>query len=333
MSKAITRTIVFESSYNLEFGHTEASQTVLCFLFRACDKPTRDQLTGGDKRLAVLGARLSRDRRNNPDSASAGNFVRLDLRAANRMFLSDPSLEFNKAVVDAAWYQRIGVGVLAVRARAGRVLGGQETNGALLPPPQERLYLGGETSVRGYRQNELGPLIYVTSDDTTKALAAINAPNDSLREAFLQNDLKMRIIPAGGNSMYVGNIEYRLPPYLNSLQAVLFLDVGALLTKGVTTLTGSNQFRYTPGVALKYFSPVGPIQINIGYNSYGLLDGPAFSDQFKDAQGQSVLRCISGFETGANNAPTDVCKSLAAISSPRGLFRRLTLTVAFPPDF
>jgi outer membrane protein insertion porin family/translocation and assembly module TamA len=330
MSKAITRTIVFEAAYNLEFGHTEASETVLCFLFRACDEPTRDQLTGGDKRLAVLGARFSRDRRNNPDSASAGNFIRLDLRAANRVFFSDPSLEFSKAVIDAAWYQRIGVGVLAVRARAGRVLGGQETNGALLPPPQERLYVGGETSVRGFRQNELGPLIYVTSDDTTKALAAINAPSDSLREAFLQNELKMRIIPAGGNTMYVGNLEYRLPaPFVKSLQAVLFVDAGALSTKGVGTLKGSNQFRYTPGIALKYFSPVGPVQINVGYNSYGLLDGPAFSDQFRDAEGQSVLRCISGVEAGANN----VCKSLAAISSPRGWFRRLTLSVAFPPDF
>jgi outer membrane protein insertion porin family/translocation and assembly module TamA len=329
MSKAITRTIVFEGSYNLEFGHTEASETVLCFLFRACDASAVSQLTGGDKRLAVLGARFSRDRRNNADSASAGNFVRLDLRASNRVFLSDPSLEFSKGVVDAAWYHRVGRGVVALRARAGLVGGGQRTNGADLPPPQERLYVGGETSVRGFRQNELGPLIYVTSDDTTRALQAINAPDSASQARFVQDSLRMRIIPAGGNRMFVGNLEYRLPgPFLKSLQTVFFLDAGGLSTNGVTTVTGSNQFRFTPGVAIKYFSPVGPVQINVGYNRYDLLDGPAFSDQFKNAQGESILRCLSG--TTADGS----CKPMTAIQSlPKWSLRRLTLSVAFPPDF
>jgi outer membrane protein insertion porin family len=327
MSKAITRTIVFEASYNLEFGHTEASQTVLCFLFQACNDETRKQLTGDDKRLAVIGARFSRDRRNNADSASRGNFVRLDLRSANRLLLSDPTLEFSKAVIDAAWYQRIGSGVLAVRARAGRLFGGQATGGALLPPPQERLYVGGETSVRGFRQNELGPLTYVSSDDTALVRKAINEPDDSLRARFIRDSLGLRRIPTGGNQMFVGNLEYRLPgPFLPNLQTVLFLDVGALSIKGLTTLKGSNQYRFTPGVAFKVFSPVGPVQINVGYNRYGLEDGPVFSDQFRDAERQPILTCISGTDAGG-------CKSLGAVSSPRGWFRRLTLSVAFPPDF
>jgi outer membrane protein insertion porin family/translocation and assembly module TamA len=327
VSKTITRTIAFEGSYNLEFGHTDAAETVLCFLFRACDASSREQLTNGDKRLAVLGARFSRDRRNNSDSASAGTLVRLDLRSSNRLLLSDPSLEFRKGVVDAAWYHRLGSGVVAVRARAGLVGGGQQTNGALLPPPQERLYVGGETSVRGFRQNELGPVIYVTSNDTAQAQAVLDAPDKDSRTAALQK-LDVRIIPAGGNSMYVGNLEYRLPgPFLNTLQTVLFVDAGALSTRGITTLTGSNQFRYTPGIAVKHFSPVGPVQINIGYNRYDLLAGPAFSDQYRNSSGQPVLTCISGTVGG-------VCQPLSAISSqPRWSLRRLTLSVAFPPDF
>jgi outer membrane protein insertion porin family/translocation and assembly module TamA len=325
MSKTITRTIRFEGSYNLEFGHTDAAETVLCFLFRACDASSRDQLTQGDKRLAILGAKFSRDRRNSADSASAGSLVRLDLRSSNRLFLSDPSLEFRKGIIDAAWYHRVGMGVVAVRARAGVIGGGQQTGGARLPPPQERLYVGGETSVRGFRQNELGPLIYVTSNDTAQVEAALNATSDTA--AALQNFLEMRIIPAGGNAMYVGNLEYRLPgPFLHTLQTVLFVDAGALSTSGITTLTGSNQFRFTPGVAFKYFSPVGPIQINLGYNKYDLLDGPVFSDQFKDANNQPKLQCLSGTKNGA-------CRSVAAIAPPRGFFRRLTLSVAFPPDF
>jgi outer membrane protein insertion porin family len=328
MSKAITRTIVFEASYNLEFGHTEASQTVLCFLFQACDPQTRDQLTGDDKRLAVLGARFSRDRRNNADSASRGNFVRLDLRASERWIGSDPTLQFRKAVIDAAAYRRIGGGVLAVRARAGRVLGGQRTAGALLPPPQERLYVGGETSVRGFRQNELGPLSYVSSDSTSLALAAINAPDSASRVALLQN-MRMRVVPAGGNTMYIGNLEYRLTaPFVKGIQAILFVDAGALSTPGAETIKGFKQFRFTPGVAVKYFSPVGPVQVNVGYNGYGLLAGPAYSDQFKNASDEPILRCISG-----EDPVTSTCRPLQAISSPKGWLRRLTLSVAFPPDF
>ena len=334
MSKAITRTIAFEGSYNLEYGYTEAAETVLCFLFRACDESARQQLTKGDKplALAVVGAKFSRDRRNSADSASSGTFVRLDLRMSNRFLLSDTTLEFRKGVVDAAWYHRFGPGVIALRARAGLIGGGRKTeDGVRLPPPQERLYVGGENSVRGFRQNELGPLIYVTSDDSLRALAAINAAGDAERRDSLQS-LTMRIIPAGGNEMYIGNFEYRLPgPFLKSLQTVLFLDVGALSTPGITTVTGSGQFRFTPGIALKYFSPVGPVQINVGYNRYDLLSGPAFSDQFTDALGQPVLRCVSGTE---GTGPTAVCKPIQAIAPlPRNLFRRLTLSVAFPPDF
>jgi outer membrane protein assembly factor BamA len=219
---------------------------------------------------------------------------------------------------------------VAMRARAGVIGGGQQTNGARLPPPQERLYVGGETSVRGFRQNELGPLIYVTSNDTVQVKAALNGVADTA--GALQEKLEMRIIPAGGNAMYVGNLEYRLPgPFLKTLQTILFVDAGALSTSGIVTLKGSNQFRFTPGVAFKYFSPVGPIQINLGYNKYNLLEGPAFSDQFTDLKGKPILQCLR--EGVDNNTGNTICLPVAAIAAPRGFFRRITLSVSFPPDF
>jgi outer membrane protein insertion porin family/translocation and assembly module TamA len=321
MSKLITRTVFFESSYNLEYGHTEAADPVLCFLFRACDQSSRDQLTG-DKPLAVLGARLSRDRRNHPDSASAGTVLRLDTRTSQPWIASDKSLRFNKGVVDASWYHRmLGAGVLAVRARAGLVGGAEKSSsGVTLPPPQERLYAGGETSVRGFRQNELGPVIYLTSVDDTTAARVAAAPSDSALQ-----ELTMRLIPVGGNAMYVGNLEYRLPgPFLKTLQTILFVDVGAVSTSGgFSAIAGSDQFRWTPGVALRYFSPVGPVQINVGYNSYDPLAGPVYSDRID----RNALTCISGIDSSG------ACRPLSAIRPRNGFLRRLTFTVAFPPDF
>ena len=76
LSKSFPRSLVAQASYNLEYGHTDAAEAVLCFLFRACDQSTRDQLTKIDKRLAIFGLSGSRDMRNNPDSTTAGTVVR-----------------------------------------------------------------------------------------------------------------------------------------------------------------------------------------------------------------------------------------------------------------
>jgi hypothetical protein len=105
--------------------------------------------------------------------------------------------------------------------------------------------------------------------------------------------------------------------------------VGALSTKGAKKVTGSNQFRWTPGVALKYFSPVGPVQINLGYNSYDPLNGPVFTDRFIDPVTQKrPLTCVSG-------VVDNVCQPIQAVApiSKSRFFRHLVLTVAFPPDF
>ena len=78
-----------------------------------------------------------------------------------------PQVTFSKAVGDVAWYHPLGWGsVFAGRLRAGAIWGGANSNGTKQPPQQERLYAGGASSVRGFQQNELGPLLYVL-DDTT----------------------------------------------------------------------------------------------------------------------------------------------------------------------
>ena len=329
LSKNITRTVFAEWSYTLEYGETKASQPVLCFIFRACDESSREQLTGGNTRLAVAGVRFSRDRRNFADSASAGSFARLDLRASKPWILSDPSLDFQKVTADAGWYTRpFGSAVIAARIRAGLILGGQASEGGRLPPPQERLFTGGETTVRGFSQNELGPLIYVTDKnlDTT----AMNALTPEQRDSTLQAE-RMRTIPTGGNAMVVGNLELRVPSlFLRSLQAILFVDVGALSTEGFATI-GEKQARWTPGVALKYFSPIGPMQFNLGYNSYDYVAGPVYLDQGPGGVGQS-LKCLSGTRPLPGN-PAGECLPANAKAPKTTFWKRLTFTIAFPPDF
>jgi outer membrane protein insertion porin family/translocation and assembly module TamA len=323
LSKAYPNILVAQMSYNLEYGHTDAAPAVLCSVFRACDDSTMNRLTKTDRRLAIVGLSASRDMRNNPDSTTAGTVVGLDLRTSSPSIGSDPSLGFNKGVVDASWYHRgLGSGVIAVRMRGGLIGGGAATSGgARLPPPQERLYGGGETSDRGFQQNELGPLIYIV-DDTTRL-------GDSTRvglETALKNmQTPARVIPAGGNTMYVANFEYRVRgPILPTLQTILFVDAGRVWSRDLASEAGQG-LKWTPGIAFRYFSPIGPIQVNFGYNPYPPPAGPVFLGAVSSATAQLV--CLSGVD--ANN----VCQPANARRQPYTLVRRLVLSVAFPPDF
>ena len=321
--KSFPSGLLAQTSYNLEYGHTNAAPAVLCFLFRACDEATRAQLTTTDKRLAILGLSGSRDMRNNPDSTTDGTVVRLELRGSSPLIGSDQSLAFNKGVIDAGWYHRaIGSGVIAVRLRGGLIGGGAATiGGARLPPPQERLYAGGETSDRGFHQNELGPQIFIV-DDTTHLGDSTGVGVENALKA-----LRTRVIPTGGNTMYVANFEYRIRgPFLPALQTILFADAGRVWSRELAE--AGQGVKWTPGLAFRYFSPIGPIQVNFGYNPYPPPAGPVFFDGGVSATtGQAPLLCLSGGDASG------ACLPANAKRQPNTFVRRLVFSVAFPPDF
>ena len=87
-----------------------------------------------------------------------------EIRGSSPVILSDPSLSFFKVTADVSWYRQVTRRMVFF----ARVRGGAISLGNLLPP-QERLYAGGANSVRGFQQNELGPIVYLwTSLDTTQ---------------------------------------------------------------------------------------------------------------------------------------------------------------------
>ena len=82
-------------------------------------------------------------------------------------------MSFFKATADVSWYRQITRRTVFF----ARVRGGAISLGNLLPP-QERLYAGGANSVRGFQQNELGPIVYLwTSLDTTQFKPYIDTVN------------------------------------------------------------------------------------------------------------------------------------------------------------
>jgi outer membrane protein insertion porin family len=103
-------------------------------------------------------------------------------------------------------------------------------------PIFERFFLGGPYSIRGFRSRELSP----------------RDPNTG--EAI------------GGNKELIGNLEYLFPlvPEI-SFKGVFFFDVGNAWEQGKWPWDG-RQLRYAYGAGVRWYSPMGPLRFEWGWN-------------------------------------------------------------------
>jgi len=87
-----------------------------------------------------------------------------------------------------------------------------------------------------------------------------------------------RRIPVGGNTLSVFNLELRIrdPFFPDLIQYVPFVDAAELFTEGGTNISNIRRLFVTPGMGVRYFSPIGPIQGNVGYNPTKTRAGQAF---------------------------------------------------------
>ncbi|MBI5343737.1 MAG: outer membrane protein assembly factor BamA, partial [Deltaproteobacteria bacterium] len=117
---------------------------------------------------------------------------------------------------------------LSLRAAAGFVRG----YGGKQEPIFERYYLGGINSVRGFKTRSLSPQDPATGD------------------------------LIGGKSMFMANAEFLYPLIPEShLKGVAFLDAGNAY-EGQINLS---DLRWGAGVGLRWFSPIGPLRIELGF--------------------------------------------------------------------
>jgi outer membrane protein insertion porin family/translocation and assembly module TamA len=343
-SITVRRRLPMTFAYELSLRKTEAQPALFCAVFNYCDADLQARLQK-PQRLAVLSYAVTRDRANDDFNPTHGSVARLELRHASSIIGSDPDLQFNKGLADGSWYLSAGRGnVLALRLRAGAVFGNKlrlENANANFVPPEERLFAGGATTVRGFRQNELGPLLYVVSDTPS----VVPGPNGELYYRASSKAID-RYVPSGGNSVIVANAEYRMrSPFLAGLlQWTVFTDAGALWNRDVKVLSlKASLFRVTPGVGVRVYTPVGPLRVDVGYNPYAQVQGPAYySPPFKANQPTQPLFCVSPGNTlpvtlGADGEPVSqegtFCPSDFEPVRRTGFFRRLTPTFSIQQAF
>ncbi len=108
--------------------------------------------------------------------------------------------------------------------------------------PNERFYLGGPYSVRGYEPDALPPL----------------GVTDVIRDGKTVKAFTIQ----GGSSMVNASIELRFPVY-KSFGAVLFQDVGILSQSGIPGFKD----RWYPGsgFGFRYKTPIGSLRFDIGW--------------------------------------------------------------------
>ena len=325
-------------SYQVELGRTEAEPAFFCAVFNACDNESRSFLQRNN-RLAALEYSVVRARVNDPLRPTGGSTVRLNVRHASILIGSDRSQQFNRGTGDVSWYRALrGGATLIAHLRGGVVYGGGTTprTGGFIPP-QERLYAGGPTTVRGFRQNELGPAVYIVSRfDTVSANGQTFYRADSTA-------ITERVVPTGGNTLIVGNLEAQFPSPLapKLLQLAVFADAGKLWNRGTTSPAAAlsdegPSVKITPGMGIRIASPFGAIRIDLGYNGYRLPAGAAYYNAPLQA-GIAPLYCVSpgnGLSvsaSGTNGAPPEQeaggCSNSFRPTQGAGFLRRLNPSI------
>lgn len=337
--------------YTVEYGRTEAQPALFCAVFNACEDRDRAALER-PLRLAVLSGGSSYERTNDPIDPSNGVMGRVELRYASHIVGSDRDISFARLTLDGAWFKSLGADVtFAMRLRLGSVIGSdfRFNRTATFVPPQERLYAGGPNSVRGFRQNELGPQVYIpTSYDTvgTDGLPRTSvAPGDTVFLRANDAETNQRAVPTGGNSSIIGNFELRIvSPFLPSLiKWTLFTDVGELWNRGVGVRgLGFKQLKWTPGAGISIRTPIGFLRADLAYNQYSRPGGAAYFDAPVAAGG--ALYCVSPtnrLPTTLQTTPQGVVLVQASGSCPgsyaprtqRDFFGRWTPSIAIGQAF
>ncbi|HME39897.1 MAG TPA: BamA/TamA family outer membrane protein [Steroidobacteraceae bacterium] len=159
--------------------------------------------------------------------------IRASFSVTPTLALGNPNAEFIISQVKIAGFLDLnslvaidpGRTVLAARALAGLAQGAGEYS----LPPDQRFYGGGSGTIRGYRYQSVGPQF----------------PNTNT--------------PIGGTAITAGSVELRQRIGTN-FGAAVFADAGQV---SASLHAVPDQFRIGVGAGIRYYTPIGPIRLDV----------------------------------------------------------------------
>jgi outer membrane protein assembly complex protein YaeT len=276
-ARALGEGETFTAGYRPELTKLETAEgdQIFCFGFVACG-PREIEALRSPHWLSPVAASFVRDRSNSIFAPTRGYLIRLDGEYAGPLTASD--FGYTRLLADVTDYHTFGRGLVwAARLRGGwaRATGADSTLGV---HPQKRFFAGGPNSVRGYAQYRLGPKL-LTVDAANRLARPIEeggagcsaqSINDGSCDAGPLADAMPDIFnvqPVGGAVLVEGNIEVRFPVFRDRIRGAAFIDFGQVWPDQDDP--GLDGLAWTPGFGVRYFSAVGPIRVDIGYNPQG----------------------------------------------------------------
>ncbi len=274
-TRELAEHLVASLTYRYERTQVGASEVYFCVNYGACDRPTLGLLQQ-QRSLSPLALSATWDQSTGGLSPVDGFIVRAEVQHASQFTLSD--YRYNRVYTWGSYYKRLGHhSVLAFHGEVGwlhAIRSGIDT-GAL--HPRTRFYAGGAQSVRGFGENQLGPQVLTVAPSTLRSICGITIdpttcdPNGTFFDSATK---KMAHLPSsaftprplGGSTLLEGSVEYRFP-ISGPLGGAMFVD-GGFLGQNSLNFTSTGQSAVTPGIGLRYYSLVGPIRIDLGYNPW-----------------------------------------------------------------
>ena len=194
------------------------------------DRDDEELFASNDSALvASVLLRASFDRRDSFLEPSSGYHLFGSYNVANQALGGDVS--FQKVEGGLTYHLPVTAStILHMGVRSGVIFSTGDASDEI--PFVERFFLGGENSVRGYREGEASPL-----DDNANEIGA---------EAYVLTnvELEQRVLP--------------------DLSVVLFYDGVNNSRDGVSG--GAHEYLYSVGLGVRYQTVVGPVRLEYGYN-------------------------------------------------------------------
>ena len=198
---------------------------LICVKVSDITDPAQAGAESGDN-LGNLGFAVVRDSRDDPFLTTSGTLFSAGAVVFSRVLLSEES--FFKAGARGAVFQKLGRDLsfgTSLRLDVSEPFGG-----TVRVPITERFFAGGDSTLRGFERNEVGP--------------QVNGE------------------PIGGEVRLLFNQEFRFPVW-SQLKGVVFYDAGNVY--GTTSDFDPGDLRHVLGAGLRLETPIGPLRLEYGH--------------------------------------------------------------------
>ena len=211
---------------------------------------------------SAIGPNLFYDRRDDILDPASGYYATLAGKYAFPFLKA--TARYGKVSGQAAWFRRLGGGVVGVSGRAGAIF--PYDLAAEVPVPiAERFFAGGSATARGFDTDLLG-IPGVTVDPNTQATLHTGTGEGSCAATYpnlFQYDCSPGPRIIGGNGFMAWSLEYRIP-VLGNLGASVFYDLAQVWENPGDInfrIEGPTGMRQSIGAGLHYMTPIGPLRL------------------------------------------------------------------------